>query len=89
MHHDKPTLTVRIDNGRAGVLTDAMARLNVLVPEIGVDGQVFRRAQDLRLERAHLPIFPLFWTLMHVLDERSPLHPTMRGERSRLTRKCS
>jgi len=35
---------------------------------------VFHRAQELRLERAHIPIFPLFWTLMHVLDERSPLH---------------
>ena len=74
MHHDKPTLMVRIGNGRATVLTDAMARLNVLLSEIGVDGQVFHRAQELRLERAHLPIFPLFWTLMHVLDERSPLH---------------
>jgi inward rectifier potassium channel len=74
MHHDKPTLMVRVGNGRAAILTDAMARLNVLLSEIGVDGQVFRRAQELRLERAHLPIFPLFWTLMHVLDERSPLH---------------
>jgi inward rectifier potassium channel len=74
MHHNKPTLMVRIGNGRAAVLTDAMARLNVLLSEIGVDGQVFHRAQELRLERAHLPIFPLFWTLMHVLDERSPLH---------------
>ena len=74
MHHDKPTLMVRIGNGRAAVLTDAMARLNVLLSEIGSDGRVFRRAQELRLERAHLPIFPLFWTLMHVLDERSPLH---------------
>ena len=74
MHHDKPTLMVRIGNGRAAVLTDAMARLNVLLSEIGVDGQVFHRAQELRLERTHLPIFPLFWTLMHVLDERSPLH---------------
>lgn len=74
MHHDKPTLMVRIGNGRTAVLTDAAARLNVLLSEIGVDGQVFHRAQELRLERAHLPIFPLFWTLMHVLDERSPLH---------------
>ena len=74
MHHDKPTLMVRIGNGRAAILTDAMARLNVLLSEIGVDGQVFRRAQELRLERAHIPIFPLFWTLMHVVDERSPLH---------------
>jgi inward rectifier potassium channel len=74
MHHSKPTLMVRIGSGRAAVLTDAMARLNVLLSEIGVDGQVFHRAQELRLERAHLPIFPLSWTLMHVLDERSPLH---------------
>jgi inward rectifier potassium channel len=28
----------------------------------------------LTLERAHLPIFPLFWTLTHVMDERSPLY---------------
>ena len=74
MHHDKPTLMVRIGNGRAAVLTDARARLNVLLSEIGVDGEVFHRAQELRLERAHLPIFPLSWTLMHVLDEGSPLH---------------
>jgi inward rectifier potassium channel len=74
LHQDKPTLMVRIGNGRAAVLTDARARLNVLLSEIGVDGQVLHRAQELRLERTHLPIFPLFWTLMHVLDERSPLH---------------
>jgi inward rectifier potassium channel len=73
-HHDKPTLMVRIGNGRAAVLADAVARLNVLLSEIGVDGEVFHRAQELRLERAHIPIFPLFWTLMHVVDERSPLH---------------
>ena len=74
MHHGKPTLMVRIGNGRAAVLADAMAQLNVLLSEIGADGEVSRRVQELRLERAHLPIFPLFWTLMHVLDERSPLH---------------
>lgn len=74
MHHDKPTLMVRVGNGRTAVLMDAMARLNVLVSEIAGDGEVFHRAQELRLERAHLPIFPLFWTLMHVLDEHSPLY---------------
>src|SRR5215469_8145444 len=57
MHHDKPTLMVRIGNGRAAILTDAMAHLNVLLSEIGVDGRVFRRAQELRLERAHIPFF--------------------------------
>jgi inward rectifier potassium channel len=74
MHNGKPTLMVRIGNARAAVLADAKAQLNVLLSETTVEGNLFHRAQELRLERAHLPIFPLFWTLMHVLDERSPLH---------------
>ena len=74
MHNGKPTLMVRIGNGRAGVLADAAAKLNVLLSETTAEGKLFRRAQELRLERAHMPLFPLDWTLMHVLDERSPLH---------------
>ena len=74
MHNGKPTLMVRIGNGRAAVLADATAKLNVLLSETSADGKLFHRAQELRLQRAHIPFFPLFWTLMHVLDERSPLH---------------
>jgi len=74
MHNGKPTLMVRIGNGRAAVLADAKAQLSVLLSETSAEGNLLRRAQELRLERAHIPIFPLFWTLMHVLDERSPLH---------------
>src|SRR5215470_9574536 len=74
MHNGKPTLMVRIGNGRAAVLADAAAKLNVLLSEITAEGKLFRRAQELRLERAHIPLFPLSWTLMHVLDERSPLN---------------
>ena len=74
MHNGKRTLMVRIGNGRATGLADARAQLNVLLNETTADGNVLHRVQKLRLERAHIPIFPLFWTLMHVLDERSPLH---------------
>src|SRR5258708_20988629 len=74
MTNGKCALMGRIGNGRAGVLADARAQLNVPLSEKSADGNVFRRALELRLERAHIPIFPLFWTLMHVLDERSPLH---------------
>jgi len=73
MHNGKPTLMVRIGNGRAAMLTAAAAKLNVLLSETTTEGKLFRRAQELRLERAHLPVFALSWTLMHVLDERSPL----------------
>ena len=56
------------------MLLDAAAKLNVLLSVTSAEGKRFRRAQELRLERAHLPVFPLTWTLMHVLDEHSPLH---------------
>jgi inward rectifier potassium channel len=74
MHNGQPTLMVRVGNGRADVLFDAAAKVNVLQSVTTAEGRLFRRAQELRLERAHLPLFPLTWTLMHVLDERSPLH---------------
>jgi inward rectifier potassium channel len=74
MHNGKPTLMLRVGNGRLAVLLDAGAKLNVLLSVTSSEGKRFRRAQELRLERAHLPAFPLTWTLMHVLDEQSPLH---------------
>ena len=74
MHDGRPTLMVRVGNGRVAVLLDAVAKLNVLLIATSSEGKRFRRAQELRLERSHLPAFPLTWTLMHVLDEQSPLH---------------
>ena len=74
IHNGKPTLMVRIGNGRPAVLADAAAKLNILLLETTAEGKQFRHAHELRLQRAHLPVFPLDWTLMHVLDERSPIH---------------
>jgi inward rectifier potassium channel len=74
MRNGQPTLMVRIGNGRAGVLMDGAAKLNIFFYDTTAEGERFRRAQELRLERAHMPVFPFYWTLMHVLDERSPLH---------------
>ena len=73
-HDGKPTLMLRVGNARAGVLLDGTAKLNVVLSATTREGKQFRRAQELRLERAHLPVVPLTWTLMHVLDERSPLY---------------
>ena len=84
MHNGKPTLMLRVGNGRPALLLDAAAKLNVLLSAMSAEGTRFRRAQELRLERAHLPVFPLTWTLMHVLDEHSPLHgfDTARASRT-------
>ena len=74
MHNSRPTLMLLVGNGRPGVLTDATAKLNVSLTETAADGTLLRRAQELRVQRAHIPLFPLSWTLMHVLDEKSPLY---------------
>ena len=73
-HNGKPSLMLRVGNGRADTLMDATAKLNVLLSVLTPDGTRVNRAQELRLERAHLPLFPLTWTLEHVLDEHSPLY---------------
>ena len=53
---------------------DATAKLNILRFETTAEGNAFRRVQELPRQWAHLPEFPLTWTLMHVLSERSRLH---------------
>lgn len=73
-HNGRRTLMIRIGNGRAAPLTNATAKLSVLLFEKTAEGSLLRRLHELRLQRAHLPVFPLTWTLMHVLSEQSPLH---------------
>jgi inward rectifier potassium channel len=72
-HQDYPTLMIRVANLRRTVLYDAVAHLSVVlsIPESG--GQVVRRVYELQLARPRLPLFALVWTLMHRIDETSPL----------------
>jgi inward rectifier potassium channel len=72
-HNGRPTLMLRIGNGRPGVLADVRARINVLITEISSEGNSFRRTHDLPLARQQIPILPLAWTLMHDIDETSPI----------------
>jgi inward rectifier potassium channel len=77
-HRGHPVLMLRIGNGRLNPLADAYARFTGLMVELGPDGSRSRRAFDLKLVRDDFPFFPLTWTVMHVLDESSPLHPLTR-----------
>ncbi len=72
-HNGFPTLMVRIANGRTVTLTDAAARMSVLLKEHTKEGHMYRGVHDLVLLRPHVPLFPLTWTLMHRIDETSPL----------------
>ncbi|MDE2583352.1 MAG: hypothetical protein KGL52_17075 [Rhodospirillales bacterium] len=72
-HNGRRTLMVRIANGRASLLVDGAARLYALIAERTAEGEFYRRIHELPLVRVRIPVFGLTWTLMHVLDETSPL----------------
>jgi inward rectifier potassium channel len=78
-HGARHVLMVRLGNGRVNALTDAEARITVLLFEAGPDGRHFRRAIDLKLMRSDLPFLPMTWTVMHELDAASPLHGLAQG----------
>jgi inward rectifier potassium channel len=55
------------------LLTNAMMRLGVVLFEESEEGHPLRRLHDLALSNASLSLFPLTWTVMHEIDEKSPL----------------
>lgn len=67
------TLMVRAANARQNVIAEATARLRVMRAETSPEGFFIRKLYDLELVRDRHPIFMLGWSLMHVIDEKSPL----------------
>jgi inward rectifier potassium channel len=72
----KLTLLFRTANERQNVVQDASARLSLLRDDVTAEGYRIRRIVDLPLLRSQFPLFALGWTIMHVIDDTSPL----RGE---------
>ena len=72
-HNCSSTLMVRVVNGSLTLLTNAPVRLGVPLPEVSAEGHSFRYVHDLALSNATLLLFALTWTVMHRIDENSPL----------------
>lgn len=70
----KPSLQLRIANARSGHMINARMSISALVEEVTSEGCYMRRLVDLKLERASSPLFALAWTVIHTLDEDSPLY---------------
>jgi inward rectifier potassium channel len=69
----KPSLVFRIGNARGNEVVDASLDLVLLKDEISPEGIHMRRLHDLKLIRGRTPMFILTWTVVHVIDEQSPL----------------
>jgi inward rectifier potassium channel len=78
-HNGQLTMMIRLANARNNFISDASAKLWVIRGEQSAEGRRFTRFLPLRLERSDNPIFALTWTLLHVIDESSPLYG-MTGE---------
>ncbi len=72
--HGVQTLMMRIGNGRGNEIVDATMKVAVLMEEVSPEGHHMRRLHDLKLVRDRTPVFVLSWTVMHEIDETSPLY---------------
>lgn len=66
-------LSLRLGNVRTNRVYEGRATLALLRDEVTAEGEKIRRIVDLKLLRSETPLFTLSWTLVHVIDESSPL----------------
>lgn len=66
-------LMFRLVNGRNSQLLEVKAQV-MIARFIEDDGRITRRFDFLELERERVAFFPLAWTVVHPIDENSPLY---------------
>jgi inward rectifier potassium channel len=74
-YQDRTSLQFRIVNSRSNVLIELSASVMLMTVENGT-----RRFQELSLERDGVRFFPLTWTIVHPIDEASPLWEKTAGD---------
>ena len=70
----KPQLMFRVANWRRNTVVEARATVALLRSEVTAEGHTMRRLHDVKLVRNTSPVFRLSWTVMHIIDEDSPLY---------------
>jgi inward rectifier potassium channel len=68
-----PTLMFRAANQRGNRILDAAISVSLAREATSKEGLVMRRFDELTLMRSRSPLFALSWTIMHRIDENSPL----------------
>ena len=65
--------TLRMINDRGNRIVDAQASMVMMRDDVLPDGSIMRRYYDMALVRSRVPIMQLSWSLLHLIDEQSPL----------------
>ena len=66
-------LKIRLANQRTNRIVDSKASLYMLRDIVTKEGYGYRQIHDLKLVRDHTPLLSLTWTLLHPIDQESPL----------------
>jgi inward rectifier potassium channel len=74
-----PTLMLRCANQRHNMIFEAHASMSLILDEASECGPM-RRFYDLKLVRQSSPVFALTWTIMHPIDDESPLRPWLEQQ---------
>lgn len=77
------SLQFRVVNKRANTLMELEAKVMLMTVE-GEPGKRKRDYRVLKLERHNVYFFPLTWTIVHPIDEHSPLHGKTAADLHRL-----
>lgn len=72
-YEGRRALMVRVASVRSRPLADAVAQISWLETIAQPDGRVFRRLAELPLISNRNPMLGLAWTLIHLLDDDSPM----------------
>lgn len=72
-YRDEKALMFRIVNGRNNQLIEVAAQV-MFARFVNENGRTVRRFDILALERRKVTFFPLTWTIVHPIDEGSPLY---------------
>ena len=73
-YNGTPTLSFRLANQRSNQILQAEVSAVLLRDETTLEGAPIRRFYDLKLARYRTPVFALTFSVMHQIDEDSPLH---------------
>ncbi len=72
-YHGKTGLMFRLVNGRSSQMIEVEAKV-MFARFCDEAGKQVRKFDELDLERQNVAFFPLSWTVVHPIDERSPLY---------------
>jgi inward rectifier potassium channel len=78
------SLQFRIANLRSSVMAEVDARILLMTVEPDETGELNRKFVELPLERSNVLFLPLTWTIVHAIDDASPLRGKAQADLERM-----